>query len=93
MEQQQDEEPLMEGFHTPLHEEDNIVIKDYNLSYRPQQRFASTIDNSFEPFVPKIRYKPNAVTPLFGNYFLPFSLSLFLFLLLYSFIACRATVF
>jgi hypothetical protein len=31
---------------------------------RPQSRFVTKVDNSNKPFVPLIRYKPNALTPL-----------------------------
>lgn len=34
---------------------------------KPQKSFADKIDNSYLPFVPKLRNKPNQLVPLPGN--------------------------
>jgi hypothetical protein len=48
---------------------------------KPQQYFDDKIDNSYLPFLPKIRVKQNAVMPLQGKYFKLFIEKLFNFLI------------
>jgi hypothetical protein len=41
--------------------------KKGSVIQKPQKQFQDKIDNSFVPFLPKIRQKPNALTPLSGK--------------------------
>lgn len=54
---------LLSDDNTENSNEFNNVEKSIGLG-RPQSRFLTKVDNSNKPFVPLIRSKPNALTPL-----------------------------
>ena len=53
---------------------------------KPQRLFEDKIDNSYLPFVPKIRKKPNALRPLPGTFFIKNFYFLFLLFKFFKFL-------
>ena len=57
---------------SPNNQASYIMNNNKTLIQKPQRLFQDKIDNSYLPFVPKLRNKPNALRTLPGmlNYFL-----------------------
>ena len=40
------------------------AVHRYRVTEKPQLKFSTPVDNSLNPFVPKIKFKPNSLKPL-----------------------------